>query len=336
MAVKIYLDTDVETKKDYDEQVMRETQKASYFDKFKKKDGSSIIFTKQNLLKGQGDTIYFYLTKKLDDSQYFTQGQTITGNEQKLDSFRDSVSLEERSIAVAYEGGLSEKRPVFQISDESHRALVEAGASHMDQMCFDALYAGTPTKIFQMAATPAAGGTVGAILATDLLTPKKISYIKTGALTGWNRSQEPFKPVMIDGKPHYVILTHPDALFDLKQDSQYQQYLRDAEIRGKDNPLFTGAVALVDGVIIHESERIFISKKGGVGSNVAYAKTLLMGQNALVWADGKREEIVMEQRNYKKITGYCWTLIAGTKRVTFNSKDWAVAELLTARTQISD
>lgn len=337
MAVKIYLDTDVETKKLYDEKVFRETQKMSYFDKFISKDGSSIIWSKDQLTKDKGDTIYFYLTQKLDDKQYFKQGQTITGNEQKLGSYRDSVSLEERSLAVAYEGGLSEQRPVFSISDESERALKEAGASLIDQWRFDALNAASNSKTYKMADPPTTtSATLASLTADDKITPKKVSFLKTAALTGWNRTQEPLKPVTIDGKPHLLMIVHPDALYDLKTNSDYIQYMREAEVRGKENPLFTGAIAIIDGVVIHESERIDIGLTAGSGGNIPYSYGMLLGQNSMIWANGKREEIVMETRNYKKVTGYCWSIIAGAKRTTFNSKDWGFVKLMMARTRVSD
>lgn len=337
MAVKIYLDTDIETKKLYDEKIFRETQKMTFFDKFKSKDGSSIIHQKDQLSKDKGDTIYFYLASKLDDKQVFTQGQTITGNEQKLTSYRDSVTLAESSLAVAFEGGLSEHRPVFSIDDESQRMLKEAGASLSDQQIFDALSTGTPSKIFKLADTPTTTtATVASLTATDMLTPKKVSFLKTGALTGYARSQEPLKPVMVDGKPHLVMIVHPDALYDLKTNPDYVQFMREAEVRGKENPLFTGSVAVIDGVIIHESERIDIGLTGGSSGNVPYAWGWLLGKQAIIEANGKREEIVMETRNYKKITGYCWSIIRGLKRTTFNSKDWSAVKLLMARTRVSD
>jgi len=340
MAIKVYATTDAEVKKHWDEKVMRETQKMTYFNKFESKDGSSIIFAKDKLKNDKGDKITFVLTKKLNEEDYKEEGQTMTGNEQSLDSFTDSVELKRRRMAVAYEGGLSEQRVVFEISDESERALKEAFAGMLDQWYFTELYKGTPSKIFLINEPASVPTTTGAIpsglTATMLLTPKAISYIKTGALTGWNRTQEPFKPIMIKGKPHMVLLTHPDALFDLKQNSQYEQYLREAERRGPENPLFEGSIAIIDGVVIHESDRCFISKKGGVGGNVPYVKALLLGQNALVKADGKREEIKMETRDYDEITGYCARIIRGVKRTTFDSKDWACAQILMARTAVSD
>jgi hypothetical protein len=81
------------------------------------------------------------------------------------------------------------------------------------------------------------------------LTLDMISWIKTWAKTGNNRAQTPFRPVKIDGKDYYVLIVHPDCMYDLKTLSAWQQAMREAEVRGKENPLFTNASAVWNGVI---------------------------------------------------------------------------------------
>ena len=55
----------------------------------------------------------------------------------------------------------------------------------------------------------------------------------------------------------------------LKKDTQWQQAQREAQLRGKDNPLFTGALGMWDNVILYTSPRVRTADDGVASAPVA-------------------------------------------------------------------
>jgi hypothetical protein len=81
----------------------------------------------------------------------------------------------------------------------------------------------------------------------------------------------------------------PRGVAWLKKDSDYLNALRHAQPRGDSNPLFTGAVAKVDGIYIHEFRHVFnttgTATKWGAGNLVEGQQALFCGAQALGMAD---------------------------------------------------
>ena len=256
-----------------------------------------------------------------------TSGQILEGNEERLVTHSNSVTLEQYRHAVRDDGALSRQRAMFSISDESRSAIKDWMSEKVDQLHFDALGIGAgatvdPSKIFYKtgASTFLATGTAAtakaALHATNsLLTLNFISFMKAWAKTGGNRSYIPLRPVKVDGKEYYVLLVHPDALFDLKVSSEWQQAQREAQERGKSNPLFSGAAGVWDGVVIHEHENCAVATDGG-GSTVAWTRAAFIGAQALCWAWGQRPEVIQESFDYQNEEGYGISMIAASRRAS--------------------
>ena len=138
----------------------------------------------------------------------------------------------------------------------------------------------------------------------------------------------------VKGKSYYVLLVHPDVVYDLKQDSAIVNAWQYAQERGSDNPLFRDAEVMWDGVLVHSHENIPIAADGG-GAAVKWSKGVLMGAQSLIWAWGERGEIVQETFDYKNEHGYAWSMIAKTKKPVFNSIDYGSLGVYFARSGIS-
>jgi len=123
-------------------------------------------------------------------------------------------------------------------------------------------------------------------------------------------------------------------MYDLRVDSTFQQAMKDAQDRGKDNPLFRSATAIWDDVVIHETERLPLFTDGGSGSTVG-AHCVLMGAQALVWAWGKRPEVVQDTFDYGNEHGFATKMIGKAGKPKFNSKDYAVIGVTLAATNIT-
>lgn len=322
------------TKKLWEEKLFRDTMKESYFARFMGKDSNSVVMVKDELTKSKGDKITFGIRMRLSGSGV-EDGETLEGNEESLTTHDYSVSLKQYRHAVRDNGELTRQRAVFSIDQESIDALKEWGAEKIDDLLFTAAITSC-TKIFY-------GGDATAttdLEAGDKITPPLISKVKTWAKTGGNRGQTPLRPVKVDGKTYFVLVLHPDCIYDLRQDSVWAQAARDALPAGVDHPIFSGASYLWDGVVIHDHENIDIYTTGGSGSDVCYATGFFLGAQALVWANGgengRRKVVVAEEFDYGNEHGYAWGMVSRAGKPVFNSKDYGVIGVTVARTQISD
>lgn len=304
----------------------------------------SLVQVKTQLEKNQGDNITFGIRMRLAGAGV-TNDTVLEGNEEKLTTYSFNTSLSLYRHAVRDNGALDRKREMFSIDDESVAALKTWGAEKIDQLCFDAIGVGSgatsnPTKVFYRdssgnnAAGSAATAKAGLHATNSKLTPNFISALKTWAKTGGARSYIPIRPVMVKGREYYILLVHPDCVFDLKVDSTFQQAMREAEIRGPENPLFQGATAIWDGVVIHEHENCAIATDGG-GASVAWAKCSFMGAQSLCWGYGQRPEVVDVEFDYKNEHGYGWSLIATVAKPQFNSLDYGSLGVYLSRTNVS-
>lgn len=99
------------------------------------------------------------------------------------------------------------------------------------------------------------------------------------------------KPLRVGGKEYYAYLCHPKTFARLKKDADFRDAIINAGDRGANNPIFTGATVTMDGLIIHTNNRVFNTKgaaagsKWGAGGNVDGTRSLLMGCQALAFAD---------------------------------------------------
>lgn len=337
---------DAKAKLLYQERLFRDTTKKSFFvgKSMMSESDEAIIQVKRDLEKERGEKIRFALRMRLSGAGR-TNGQTLEGYEEKLNLYTMDLTLAQYRHGVRDDGELDRQRAMYDISSEQKAALKDWGTEKIDQLVFDMLGIGSgatsdPTKVFYLnssgvpAASSAATAKAGLHATNSKVTPAFVRALKTWAMNGGNRTYVPLRPIPIDGKPHYVLLTHDDCLYDLKNNSTYEQYLRDAEIRGKDNPLFSGAVALIDGVIIHSHENCAIANDGG-GTTVPWAKGVFLGQQAGVWGWGKAPKLVERNFDYGEEEGVAWTIIAGTKKSQFNSLDYGSVGVWLARTDVS-
>lgn len=329
MAKTVFTTSNALTKKAWETKLFRDALKEAYFSRFMGTDANSLCQVKTDLTRDKGDKITFGIRMRLTGTGV-TSGQTLEGAEESLVTYDHSVTLEQYRHGVRDNGALDRQRAMFSIDEESRSALLGWGGEKVDQLSFDAIVA-SPTKTFWGGAATATTD----ILATDKITPALISKVRVWCFGGGSRVQTPLRPVRVGGKSYFIMLVHPDVMYDLKQDSTFAQAVREARERGKDNPLFTGAAAIWDGVVIHEHENVPIVTTWGVGGNVAGAKCVFMGAQSLVWAWGKRPSVVAKNFDYENEHGYAWGFIAGVNKPKFNSLDYGSVAVYVARTAIN-
>jgi len=328
----------------YDETLFRDSVKETFFGaQMMSGKGDKPVYVKSDLEKGKGETLVFGLRMRATGAGV-TGDATLEGNEEKLNLYSLTSTLQQYRHAVRDEGALSRQRPAFDLEDEMVQAIKDWGTEKLDQLCFDALGIGSgatsdPTKVFYTTSAGLLAGSAAtakaALTAADSkISPAMVMGVKAWAKTGGGRAYVPIRGVKIDSKELYLITTHPDSLFDLKTNSTYQQFIRDAEVRGPTNPLFTGAVAIIDGTVIHENEKCAVATDGG-GASVPWVKASFFGQQALCWGWGKRPKLIERDFDYGDELGKAWAVICSAKRSAFNSLDYGSVGLWMARSNIA-
>ena len=314
-----------------------------------KSSPDDILYVKTNLEANgpngvkKGDRIYFGLVPRIDPATYpgVVSGQTLEGKEVAMSDYSFYVDLERYRQAVSAGTPIDWHRASFPVPETSRRALLTWGAEKIDKLCFDALDATTYAYVFYKTAdtspayylnTATAATAKSALTAAgSLLTPDFLSYVKAIAKTGDSRSWWPVRPVMVDGKPYFVYITHPKALFDIKRNSTMQQALREAETRGKENPIFNGATLIWDGIVVHENENCYIAADAGASSNVEWATGYFLGAQALCWAWGERPTIDEYTRDAKEELYHRWAMTSKVGKPYFHSFYYGSVLVYTSR-----
>lgn len=334
------------TRKVWEEKLFRDAAKESFFEPIMGEGPNACIQVKTELEKTKGDRITFGLRQRLQ-GQGVTGNTELRGNEQSLTTFDFNVSLEMYREAVRDDGALTRQRAMFDVSDESKMALKDWMKEKRDSLVFDALglsstSAINPSKIFYRntsgvvtATSTPATAKAGLHATNSLLNPDLINALKTWARTGGGRAYIPLRPIQLGGgEEAFILICHPDNLYDLESDSTFVAAQREAAERGKTNPLFVGAKAYWRGVIIRAHENCAIATDGGGGS-VAWAKCAFLGAQSAAWAWGERPFIVEESFDYENQKGVAINMMAGVAKTVFNSLDYGSLGVYLSRTNIS-
>lgn len=275
----------------------------------------SIIQKKTNLAKNPGDTDTFPLVMKLSGNG-ITGDSTLEGNEESLTDYYMTVSIDQIRHGVRLAGKLEEQKAAYSLREQAKSKLKTWLAEYLNDLMFTTL--GTSPTTNRKFLCSADHSTVGTLDSTDLLTTAYISEIKRKAML----ASPKIRPVTIKGKKHYVMVVHPYVARDLKLDEKWLNAQKDANLRGEDNPLFSGALGVWDGVILHEHESVLRDTDGASSAYVAY--NLFMGCQAGVWEVAKEPFWKEKEFDYQNQVGFATGLIHGFKKSVFNSEDYGL------------
>lgn len=324
------------TRKVWEKKLMAEVPVEQFWGKFSDTTGNNIVHVKKDLTAGRGDNLTFGIRMRNPMSP-IVDGR-LKGNEQKLATYSDSVSLHSYKLGYADDGELSRHRAAYDVREEMFMALKENAIEAVEDKIFEAAYAASHTNVIYPS-TGVSGATenisTATLTAAGKLTAAMVARLFTLAQTGSHRTFIPLKPLVVKGRRYFILLVHPDVVLDFSQDSTMQQANREAMERGLDNPLFTEADLIYRNILIYGHEKVPIYTNGGAGGNIPYSTGLLLGAQAILQADGMPPKIVEDMDDYDDAIGMGWHVIAGWKRPSFNSKTFGSIQVVTARTNVT-
>lgn len=337
-----------------------EARKASVFGKFIGSSANSMI-QEVNDLKKAGDRVRSTLVMQMTGRG--VQGDaTLEGNEESLATYTDDLLINQIRHAHRSQGKMSEQRVAFNVRREGRSRLSDWIATRMDRSLAlqlagytgpsvtehgetydgaDTIYTGNNSPLAPNATSKYrldnASGTITLpqeedenVGSADTMTISILNFIKAVAET-----RTPMvKPLMIQGDKHYCFFLHPYQVRDLKNSSTTNDWtdLQKAAINGgqiSKNPIFTGALGMYNGIVLHESSRVpqgVNSSSGAAISTVrrsffagAQAATIAFanGSNYEAWSWNEKEF------DYGNAGGISAGVIYGVKKNRWNSIDFA-------------
>jgi len=350
----------------------REAMKNLYFGKLVGTGSNAIIERKTDLTKDVGDQIRFGLRMRLT-GQGRSDDQALEGYEEALTFHDFSTKVHLRANAVRAAGKMSMRRTKFDIRSEARSALADWLREMIDDDTVLALSGLANPAIVdddgavESAVSPStnrkwyggqnASGSIADDSGYDLGdsgiadggTSEISSYLfGTAVISLIKRKAQlatpKIRPAVVDGKEVYVMLIHPYQAKALKAETAWKEAQQYAQVRGSKNPLFTGALGMWDGVVIHEYERILTRTGDGTGTdpstyfesddpcaqNITVARALFLGAQAGVHAYAQMPGWYEKNFEYGRVPGVATDIIYRAAKTRFNSEDFGVITVDTA------
>jgi len=244
----------------------RETLGKTFFKRFTGTSANSIIRVHTDLQKGAGDTVKYDLrTQDRTDGRH--GDAEMNGFETALTFYQDSLKIDQLRKAHEYRG-MSQQRTVHDLRAEARDSLSTWWAWVLDSLMFAYLaglvgdVASNPECCLPVYGTGGfAGNTVNAPDSDHLYDPSATAILAhIDQLVYQAKTINPrVEPTMVGGKPYYVLVLHPitvKALRTAVSASAVSWTTIQQEVGPRDlsNPIFTGAMGMYNGCVIHESE----------------------------------------------------------------------------------
>lgn len=299
--------------------VWHEGVKDSYFDKFTAMDGSNVVHQNKDLTNVKGDSVVFGLMMNLT-------GSGVEGNRQKLSGSEDTLNIYDftvqtqlvRNAVSRYEA--DDQKTQYDMLKEIKGALKQWLSDWLDNRLINKLsYNPSNGEVLYASAA----GTQSSITANDKLTTTIISRAKRKAMMHAPKVQ----PIKVDGMDKYIMLVHPWAARDLKDDPKWLAAQQNANVRGSKNPIFTGSLGEYDGVILYEYERVLSSNIGASSANVC--QNLLLGKQAACFAVARPAKHIEQMDDYGNIAGNGIAFYSAVEKTKFNGIDYGVINVMT-------
>lgn len=261
--------------------VLRDMKRAGFWGRFVGSEASGMpIIQKTDLLNNPGDTIHIQITGSLTGTGV-TDEAVLSGQEEGLST------TEMVTIPTYYRHGVlskrrAQKKSTLDLRSEARLRLAEWGEQKLDALRFSQFTLTQGSKLhaqdsanYTANVRGVAGHGVSTLVAADTITVEELMLAK---LALYNQNA---KPLRIDGDDVFVAVVHPNSLYDLKREAEYRDWVREAQVRGADNPFFKGATAMIDGVLIYQHSGVptFNSTSG---TPVKSANNLIFGSEAFI------------------------------------------------------
>lgn len=353
MGLQSFATTDALTAELWSDGLEAEALKKVSFAGLMGKRSDSLIQWKDGLSKKPGDTETIGLRMQLTNAPK-SSSDSVENNEQTLQIYNDSLTLDEVVDAVKFKNVIDRQRVTFDMRDEAKAALADQLANAWDTSMFNQLagfnLSGLKTTFrgCNSVTAPDSGHWIIADSSNnsteDTLADASTDYFSTDlidvAVEKAKTLSPSIRPASIPGysQPMYVCFVHPYQMSQLKASgTRWDTMQRDAMQAGLlgDNPLITGATGVWNGTLIIESPRVPYGLDASGDIKTTVRRAVFCGAQAafVCWGrlggDPRRFRWVEKQFDYDREYGVMAGFLGGIKRSIFNSKSFAAITIST-------
>ena len=317
-------------------QLFADVQDEIYMGRFIGSGETSMIQELEDLKKDKGELIHYGLGMKLSGDGVDGDAE-LEGNEEAMTDYETHIHINQKRHGVRLTGRMDEKKSAYEMRTSAKERLKIWWAEKIDQELLDKLCGKISSTFANTPNAPAAtrniwvnnAGADASLTADEVMDTKCITAAKQMAIMASPR----VRPLRVEGKDAFVMIMHPYQYSDLKKDPVFKQEARECAERGDKNPIFSGAIKLYDGVVIHEHPYCY-AWTGGY-SSAPIARAVMCGQQAGIIAWGKEVDWVEKTFDYGNKWGISVGAIFGVDKPFFNSLDYGVITVTTAATVAS-
>ena len=349
MAATAYGVNDAEAVKLWSKKLFRESLKNTTMSADIGSSSDSIIQIVDDTSKGPGDRVRTILRMQLSGDGVLGD-DTAEGQEEALVTYTDDLVIDQLRHSVKSKGQMSEQRIPFSVRNEARIALQDWWANRFDTAIINQLAGNTAqTNIRYTGNQPVtAQDSTHSFRPNSKTSDATLSAADTMSITLIDSLVEkaktldtPIRPVMVGGSPHYCLYLHPSQVTSLRTSTTTGQWLdiQKSAMQGgqiADNPVFTGALGVYNGVVLKENTRIPLGVNGT--STVANTRRAIFagaqaacigfgrdnGPNEMTWVE--------ELFDYQNQLGVLAGAIFGVKRSIYNSESFGTITLSTYAT----
>lgn len=269
----------------------------------------------------------------------------LEGNEESMWQDMIEIRIDQIRQGVRARGKMSEQDTVIRFRTVGREKLGFWMADKLDELMFLTIcgvsYAtnldgssrvGTsqlPSLNFAAdVAAPTTGRRAFAGAATSVATLTTSDTVTWNGLVGLltTAKRKRIKPIRSGGRDYYAVLLSTEQCRDLRRDPNYQTIVSRAGVRGDSNPLFKGATAVVEGLVIYDHQKVPTTfglaggSKWGSGGTVDGAQAILMGAQAMGFATiGETEYNESDNTDYGNRPGMSVGRVVGLLKPQFQS-----------------
>ena len=326
-------------------------KKEAYFNKFMGNSHENIIQVQEDLSRGKGTSIEVSLLMPLNGPGVIEDKQ-LEGKEEKMNYRSCTVYLSRIRNGVRLEGKFEEQKTQEKMRSDMRKSLSAWLGRYLDWSIFSILtgtnppFYATGVELPYTIEPPTAdrilisdvGGTAhtneNQITAADVFDTTLIGKARRMA------QADPLtavKPIRINGRDTYVMVIDPYQARDLRRDPKWLEAQQHANVRGETNPIFSGAMGMYEGVVIHECLDVPRTQTGsGTGNNKAMVgHALFLGAQACIMAEGTAPTWTEKEFDYDNQYGVAIDRFFGLKKAQFkydgtNLTDFGVINVLTS------
>ena len=318
-------------------------KKEAYFNKFMGNGRENIIQIQEDLSRGKGTSIEVSLLMPLNGAGVI-EDNLLEGKEEKMNYRSCTVYLSRIRNAVRLAGRFEEQKTQEKMRTDMRKVLSNWLARYIDLSIF-AILTGTNPPFYSTGVdlpytieAPTAdrmlfaGGKTAenALAAADVFDTSLIGKARRMAQED---ELTAIQPIRIDGRETYVMVIDPYQARDLRNDPKWLEAQKHANIRGESNPIFSGAMGVYEGVVIHECLRVPRTKTGASNAPVGHA--LFLGAQACIMAEGEAPRWDEKNFDYENMYGVAISRMFGLKKSQFkydgtNLTDFGVINVLTS------